>query len=103
METINLAHEYQNQSIPASRGEAYNNISNANAYIQEEILKSQGAVVGYRSKLESYRNNRSIIRKILYYDYIVRILKDRKKVLIDPEIGEPDIYLKYEDDSFIPE
>ncbi|MBN2319402.1 MAG: cation transporter [Acidobacteria bacterium] len=103
MEIINLAHEYQNQSIPDSRGEAYSNISDANAYVQEEILKSEGEVVGFKSKLNSYENNKSIIRKILYYNYIVSVLKEKNKILIDPGVGEPDLYLNFENDLYIPE
>ena len=103
METINLAHEYQNKEIPASRGKAYNNISDANAYVQEEILKSEGAVVGYQSKLKSYKNNQSIIRKILYYSNIINVLKEKKKVLVDPKIGEPDLYLNFGNDLYFPE
>ena len=103
METINLAYEYQNEEIPTSRREAYNNISDANAYVQEEILKSKGEVVGFQSKFKSYKSNKSIVRKILYYNHIVSVLKEKKKILIDPRMGETDLYLNFENDMYIPE
>jgi membrane protease subunit HflK len=93
-ETINLALEYQNSEIPASRGTAYSNISDAKAYVNEEILKSQGAVAGYRSKLESYKKARSIIRKVLYYNHIAETLNKNDKLIIDPSTGNPNLYLK---------
>lgn len=102
MEMINLAHMYQNEEIPASRGKAYDDVSNANAFVQEEVMKSEGAAASFQSKLQPYRSNKSIIRKLLYYDHMVRVLKDRKKVLIDPKVGEPDLYLNFENGLSIP-
>jgi len=102
MEMINLAHMYQNEEIPASRGKAYDDVSNANAFVQEEVMKSEGAAASLQSKLQPYRSNKSIIRKLLYYDHMVRVLKDRKKVLIDPKVGEPDLYLNFENGLSIP-
>ena len=98
-ETINLALEYQNSEIPSSRGKAYNNISDAKAYVNEEIMKSQGAVTGYRSKLESYKKARSIIRKVLYYNHIADALGKNEKLIIDPRTGKPNVYLKSGDIS----
>ncbi|NLD39419.1 MAG: protease modulator HflK family protein [Desulfatiglans sp.] len=93
-ETINKALEYQNSMIPSSRGEAYSNVSNAKAYVNEEILKSKGAVVSYQSKLESYKKERSVIRQIMYFDHIVKTSRDNKKIIIDPAVGEPGLLLK---------
>ena len=98
-ETINLALEYQNSEIPSSRGKAYNNISDAKAYVNEEIMKSQGSVTGYRSKLESYKKARSIIRKVLYYNHIADALGKNEKLIIDPRTGKPNVYLKSGDIS----
>ena len=67
---VNLALEYQNSEKPTSRGRAYNNISNAKAYVNEEILKSKGAVVSYQSKLESYKNAKDVIKKVLYFNQV---------------------------------
>lgn len=102
-EIINLAMEYQNSEIPYSRGSAYINISNARAYVNEEIMKSKGAVIGYQSKLESYKNAKPIIRKVLYFNHIVDTLKNNKKIIIDPKIGKPDLFFNFESDSSIPE
>jgi membrane protease subunit HflK len=102
-EIINIALEYRNQEIPSSRGKAYNNITDAQAYVNEEILKSKGAVIGYRSKLESYKKARSIIRRILYYDHITDTLKTNKKIIIDPKTGKQDLYLNIGGDASLPE
>ncbi len=93
-EIINLALEYQNSEIPSSRGQAYKDISNANAYVNEEILKSIGAVTGYRSKLESYKNAKSIIRKILYYNHIAESMTKNNKIIVDPKTGKPNLLLR---------
>ena len=92
-EMINLALEYQNSVIPTSRGTAYNNISNARAYISEEIMKSKGAAIGYQSKLESYKKAKSIIRKVLYLNNMADTLNNNEKMIIDPKTGKPNIYL----------
>lgn len=92
-ELINLALEYQNSKIPFSRGNAYIFVSDAGAYVNEEILKAKGAVAGFNSRLEPYRNARSIIRKVLYFNYITEALKNNKKFLVDPKTGEPGLYM----------
>ncbi len=102
-EMINLALEYRNSEIPASRGTAYKNISNARAYVNEEIMKSKGAVVSYQSKLQSYEEAKSIITKVLFFDHMVNILKNNRKVIIDPKTGSPDLFLDFGSDSVIPE
>jgi membrane protease subunit HflK len=102
-EMINLALEYRNSEIPASRGTAYNDISNARAYVNEEIMKSKGAAVSYQSRLQTYKEARSIIGKVLLFDHMVNILKNNKKVIIDPKTGGPDLFLDFGGDSAIPQ
>lgn len=93
-EMINLAMEYQNSEIPSSRGQAYNDITNAKAYVNEEILKSRGAVIGYQSKLESYKNAKDIIRNVLYFNHIAESMKKNEKYIVDPKTGKPGLFLK---------
>ena len=102
-EMINLALEYRNSEMPASRGTAYNNISNARAYVNEEIMKSKGAAVSYQSKLQPYKEARSIIGKVLFFDHMVNILKENKKIIIDPKTGSPDLFLDFGSGSAVPE
>lgn len=102
-EIINLALEYQNSTIPSSRAAANKNIINAGAYVNEEILKARGAVVGFRSKLESYKKARPIIRKVLYFSHIMDSLVNRKKILIDPKTGKPNLYLNSGGSVSLPE
>jgi membrane protease subunit HflK len=92
-ETINLALEYRNAEIPASRGKAYTNVSDARAYVQEEVLKSQAAVAGFRAKWSAYRSHKPVIRQVLYFTSIVTALGEREKILVDPRTGELDLYL----------
>lgn len=92
-ETINLALEYRNNEIPASRGKAYGDVSDARAYIQEEVLKSEAAVAGFQSKWSAYRRHKAVIRKVLYFHSIVNALREREKILVDPRTGELDLYL----------
>ena len=92
-ETINLALEYRNSEIPASRGKAYSDVSGARAYIQEEVLKSEAAVAGFQSKWSAYRRHKDVIRKVLYFHSIVNALREREKILVDPRTGELDLYL----------
>lgn len=102
-EMINLALEYQNSEIPSSRGAAYNNISNAMAYINEEVMKSTGATVSYRSRLESYKKAKAVIRDILYFNHMVSTLKQNNKLIIDPKAGRPDLYLNSANSALLPE
>lgn len=102
-EMINLALEYQNSEIPSSRGTAYSDVSNARAYVNEEIMKSRGAVVSYKSKLVPYKNAKSVIKKVLYFNHMVNTLKNNKKVIVDPRTGTLDLYLNSGSGSFIPE
>jgi hypothetical protein len=71
--------------------------------VNEEIMKSRGAVVSYQSKLESYKNAKSVIKKVLYFNHIVDTLKNNKKVIVDPRTGNLDLYLNSGSGSFMPE
>ncbi len=92
-EMINLALEYRNSEIPSSRGMAYNDVTNAKAYINEEVLKAQGAITSFHAKLEPYLSEKEIVRKVLYFNYIEETLKQNDKVIIDPKTGHPSLYI----------
>lgn len=102
-EMINLALEYQNTEIPSSRGTAYGNVTDAEAYVREETLKSQAAVAGFNSKRASYRNHKPVIRNLLYFNHISDALKEREKILVDPKTGQLDLYLGGKDIAPLPE
>jgi len=102
-EAINLALEYQNTEIPSSRGTAYGNVTDAEAYVREETLKSQAAVAGFNSKRASYQNHKTVIRNLLYFNHISDALKEREKILVDPKTGQLDLYLGGKDIAPLPE
>ena len=89
-ETINLALEYRNNEIPASRGKAYG--QRARAYIQEEVLKSEAAVAGFL-KVERLPPPQGRHPQGTHFHSIVNALREREKILVDPRTGEMDLYL----------
>jgi hypothetical protein len=46
----------------------------------------------------AYNHFPSILNQWMYYDYIGQALQGKRKIIIDPTIGVPDLYFGIEDE-----
>ena len=92
---INEAIDYKNRNIPSARADAYKQVAQAESYIFEKTSLAQGESTRFLSKLEVANQYPDITFKITYLDEIADILKDKKKILIDPSTGIPQVWLDF--------
>jgi len=68
-------------------------VAQAQAYVAENKTRSEGDAARFRAREEAYRSNRAVTRDRMYLDAMSRALTGRRKVLICPSCGQPDIWL----------
>ena len=92
---INEAIDYKNRNIPSARADAYKQITKAESYVYEKTSMAEGESARFLSKLEIADQYPYTAFKITYLNNLADILKDKKKILIDPASGIPQIWLDF--------
>ncbi|MDP7113465.1 MAG: FtsH protease activity modulator HflK, partial [Myxococcota bacterium] len=90
---VSMAEGYRNKTIPEARAEGVRQVAQAQAYVAENKTRSEGDAARFRAREEAYRSNRAVTRDRMYLDAMSRALTGRRKVLICPSCGQPDIWL----------
>ena len=90
---INRAREYGYTHLPAARGDAYKQVSEASAYVLDKTRKAEGESSRFLMRLAQYKTAEGINRKLLYLNAIMKSLADSKKVVLDPDSGVSDVLL----------
>jgi len=81
---INQAQGYKEDVIPKARGKAQQTIRAAEAYQQERVLMAQGDAEKFTAVLAEYRKAKEVTRTRLHLETVERLLKQVKKVIVDP-------------------
>ncbi len=90
---VDAAQSYRNKAIPEARAEAVRQEAQAHAYVAENTTRSEGDAARFRAREEAFDTNRAVTRDRLYLDAMARALAGRRKVLVCPACGQPDIWL----------
>ncbi len=90
---INAAEGYRNAKIPQSRADALRRVAEAHAYVADNKIRSEGDSARFTLRREAFKTNRRVTRQRLYVDAMVRALKGRRKVIVSPDAGQPDLWL----------
>ena len=96
---VNQALGYRTQKIPEARSTAVRRVAEAHAYVADNKIRSEGDATRFKLRRSAYARGRAVTRQRLYLDAMVSALKGRRKVLISPDAGQPDLWL---DDSVAP-
>jgi len=96
---INEALGYRNQTIPEARSTAARRVAEAHAYVADNKIRSEGDATRFKLRRSAYTRGRWVTRQRLYLDAMVTALKGRRKVLVSPGAGQPDLWL---DDTVAP-
>jgi len=94
---INEAIDYKNRNIPSARADAYKQITKAESYVFEKNSLAEGESARFLNKLEIANQYPDTTLKITYLNNLADILKDKKKILIDPAAGIPQIWMDFDD------
>ena len=81
---INQAQGYREDVIPKARGKAEQMLREAEAYKEERVLRAQGDASRFLKLMTEYQKAKNVTRSRLYLESIERVLKNVKKVIIDP-------------------
>ncbi|MGM0509158.1 MAG: FtsH protease activity modulator HflK [Fusobacteriota bacterium] len=83
---INQAIGYRNDIIPKARGNAKQEINNAEAYKSKRTQEAQGDVARFLELQERYKLGKEVTRTRLYLETLEEVLPNVDKTIIDSEI-----------------
>lgn len=90
---INEALGYRNQNLPETRGEAVRMRKEAEAYAQEVPTRAGGDAGQFLSRIPETEAVRKITQERLWLSAMESALKNRSKIVIDPAVGQPELWL----------
>lgn len=90
---INAAEGYYNRKIPEARAQANRLVHEAHAYVAENTTRSTGDAERFRMRREAYSAARRVTRERLYLQAMARALEGRRKVIVSPGAGQPDLWM----------
>jgi membrane protease subunit HflK len=92
---INEGFAYQNEVVPAARGQAAEIIAQADAYQQEKINRSRGEASRFLNRQQEYQKSKDITETRMYIETMEKILPGVEKMIVDSKanIDTTDIWL----------
>lgn len=94
---INTAYGYRNQKLPEARKESLHLIARAKAYNVEKKCTTIGDTSRFLQKLESYEKHPYINQRCFYLKAMKEALTDKKLIIIDPQAGNPQLWMGFSD------
>ncbi|MBC2715186.1 MAG: FtsH protease activity modulator HflK [Desulfobacteraceae bacterium] len=93
---INDSLGYRNQVIPDSRGDAEKLLEESRSYIIERTQKAEGEATRFTLSLPETKQEKKVTMTRIYLQTIQNVLKDKKKFVIDPDSGEPEVWMDFD-------
>lgn len=93
---INEALGYRNQNIPETRGAAVRMRKEAEAYSLELPLRGDGDAKQFLSRIPETEDIEAITKQRLWLSVMKDALSGRKKIIVDPKVGQPELWLNAE-------
>ncbi|MEZ4704572.1 MAG: FtsH protease activity modulator HflK [Bdellovibrionota bacterium] len=84
---INEAKGFENDIIPAARGEAAQQVNDAQGYKQSRITEAEGESARFISLLREYQNGKTVTKARLYQETLEQVLPDMDMVILDNKVG----------------
>lgn len=97
---INDALGYQYKTIPASRGKATRETEAAKGYITERVNAAEGDSSRFIMSMPGSKLEKEVATTHIRLETIKEALKNKKNIVIDPEVGTADIWMGF--DALIP-
>ncbi len=94
-QVLNEAQAFKNEYLPKTRGQAYKTMKKAQIYMDDATKKADGEAKNYLSRLDGYKTNPRILKKLLFYKTAKQAIKPAgRKIIVDPSTGinSKDIY-----------
>lgn len=84
----NQAEAYRNDIVPKARGQAQQIVQDATAYKERVVAEANGEAQQFLSVLDAYHQSRDVTARRMYIDTMEEILKNARKIVIDPSLSE---------------
>lgn len=89
---IRQAEGYHSETLAAARAEAFSLIQEAQGFQSEKLNAAQGQGAAFASRLNAYRDNKSVTRKRLYFDTLQNALQGVKGLFLLGDDVEVDLW-----------
>jgi len=84
---INEAKGFENDIIPAARGNAAQVVNEAEAYRQARVTEAEGESARFLALLREYRGGKAVTKTRLYLETLEEILPGMEKTILDPSVA----------------
>lgn len=99
-ELINQAIGYANSVVPRSRGQAEDQVQTAAAQSTMRLSKARGEARRFALRLPETRAWKQISMSRIYRETMEEALKDKAKIIVDPDAGTPDLWMNIDNKYF---
>ena len=89
---IRQAEGYHSETLAAARAEAFSLLQEAQGFQSEKLNVAQGQGTAFTSRLNAYRDNKSVTRKRLYFDTLQNALQGIKGLFLLGDDVEVDLW-----------
>ena len=93
----NEALRYRESQIPVATGQSQRILYEANGYCEEKIFQAQSQTQAFMLLAQQEKLAPALMRKRLYHETIDLVMKNARKVLIDPGLSSPVLSLGHLD------
>ncbi len=87
---------YQYGVVPDARGNAARETEAARAYIEDQVKKAEGGSRNFVLSLPGTEKEKDVTMARIHLETLRAALKDKTKIIIDPKVGMPDIWMNFE-------
>jgi len=96
-EMINKALSYKNESIPQAKGNGVKLLKKAESYVIEKTKRAEGESLRFIMQSEEFQKSKDLTAKKMHFDFIKEALSENQKIIVDPSVGLPEIWLDSKD------
>ncbi len=92
---INDALRYKNKVLPETRGEMSIILEGAKGYIQDREKRAKGTAGRFTRSLPDSKTDKALAMFRLYLETIQSVLKGKPKIIVDPEVEKPEVWMDF--------
>ena len=98
-ELVNQALGYANNVVPEARGNAEDRIQSAAGESFMRLSAAEGNAKRFELRLPETEAQKRLSMLRIYHETMKETLKDKTKIIVDPDVGTPDIWMNFKDDE----
>lgn len=100
-ELINQALGYANNVLPDARGKAEKRIQSAAGESVMRLSNAEGNAKRFELRLPETEAQKRLSMLRIYHETMKDTLKDKTKIIVDPDVGTPDIWMNFKNETTV--